>query len=172
MVEWQLQRWREEDFPAILQWFTDPEFYFGTTTPHLLSEPEIAAILDEEDTYVLYHHAQPIGVLRHEYAAPYAGTVLVTVRLWSGAPFDLWRQVLSLLPLVVWGRLDFWRIQIVCMEFDDLLQRACAAAGYTDEGMLSHLYFAHGRRWGARHFAATRPRQQPVERRHSTAQAG
>jgi hypothetical protein len=157
VVEWQLRPECGADLPVVLGWFTDPEFYFGTATPHLLSEPEIALMLQEPNTYLLYRDAQPVGLLRYEYMESYIGTVSVTLRLQSGVSFDLWARVLSLLPELVWGQLDFWRIQIVSMEFDVLLQRACAAAGYRDEGLLRNVYFARGRRWGARHFAMLRP---------------
>src|SRR5919202_3005970 len=98
MVEWQLRRDCGADLPVVLRWFADPDFYFGTTTPHLLSEPEIVSLLDEPNTYVLHHDAQPVGLLRYEYMESYLGTVSVTIRLHSGASFDLWCRLLSLLP--------------------------------------------------------------------------
>jgi hypothetical protein len=172
MVEWQLQSAEHtEDLPLVLRWFTDPEFYFGTSTPHLLSEPEIVSLLDEPNTYLVYHDMQPIGLLRTEYAESYAGTVALTLRLQRGTPFALWTSLLSLLPALVWEQLDFWRIQVVCPEFDELLQRACAAAGYGDEGLLKNVYYARGRRWGARHFAVLRAANGRVARGQSSAQA-
>ena len=158
MIEWHLRRASAEDLPAVLGWFTDPEFYFGTTTPNLSSEPEIASLLDEPNTYMIDYDAQPIGLLRYEYMESYLGTVAVTVRLHKGVPFDLWCKLLLLMPALVWSQLDFWRLQIVCMEFDELLQRACVAAGHSDEGTLQHIYSVRGRRWGARHFAVLRTR--------------
>ncbi|MEU6848704.1 hypothetical protein ABZ901_02030 [Actinacidiphila alni] len=137
------------DHAAVLDLFTEPDFYFRTHRPDTRPQWEVLSLLDE-DTRLLSADGRPVGlyaleVSGGEHACHFFLHLRLTARLRPDAWASAYRELIRALR---WQR-EVVRLAVVVGEFDDRGLTAARLAGFTEEGVLAGNIVHDGHRRGS-----------------------
>ncbi|WP_405581260.1 GNAT family N-acetyltransferase [Streptomyces sp. NBC_01190] len=146
---WSARPVTEDDHAAVLDLFTEPDFYFRTQRPDTRPQWEILSLLDE-DTRLLSADGRPVGLyaleaVGGEHACHYLLHLRLTARLRPDAWASAYRELIRALR---WQR-EVVRLEVVIGEFDDRGLTAARQAGFTEEGVLAQHVVHDGHRRGS-----------------------
>lgn len=153
---WSSRPYADADREAVLELFTEPDFFYRTALPDTRPQWEVLELLGA-DTRLLFAD----GVLTGLYAVEQTGAehachVQLHLRLRASAPDAWWpaayRQIVRALH---WGG-EVVRVAMQVGEFDPRGLRAARAIGLTDEGTLGNVTVRGGRRHGYVFFSQIR----------------
>lgn len=152
---WSAHRYSDADRAAVLDMYTEPDFFFRTVEPDTLAEHEIVERL-ADDTRVLLADGAPVGLYAIE--APPMGRdhyshVNLHLRLRSGVPLDWWVQAYREVVQSVRRYTEVVRLAALFGEFDERGLAAARASGMTEEGTLAGVVVHGGRRSGFVYFS-------------------
>jgi len=145
---WSSRPFTTADRAAVLELFTEPDFFYRTAHPDTRPQWEVLELVDA-DTRLLFADGVLTGLYAPEYMGPeHSGHVKLHLRLRACAPDAWWpaayRQVVRALR---WSG-DVVRLSLQIGEFDERGLRAARAIGLTPEGTLGNLCVRGGRRHG------------------------
>jgi hypothetical protein len=136
---------------AVLDLFTEPEFFFRTAEPDTLAEHEITRLLD--DTHVIYEDDQVIGLWAIEQVGGDHGChYQLHLRLSSTVPDERWEQAYHDVVAAIRHGREVVRLQQLVGEFDERGLRICRGLGITENGTLRNVVVHGGRRYGHVYF--------------------
>ncbi|MFJ2633181.1 hypothetical protein ACIO6U_14740 [Streptomyces sp. NPDC087422] len=146
---WSARPVTEADHDAVLDLFTESDFYFRTARPATRPQWEILALLDE-DTRLLSADGRPVGLYALEaMGAEHACHYVLHLRLTSRLRTDAWASAYrELVRALRWQR-EVVRLAVVVHEFDDRGLTAARLAGFTEEGVLTGHVVHDGHRRGS-----------------------
>lgn len=147
-VTWSSRPCTDADRAAVLELFTEPDFFFRTAHPDTRPQWEILELVDA-DTRLLFANGALTGLYATEQMGPeHSGHLRLHLRLRACAPDAWWpaayRQVVRALR---WSA-DLVRLSMQVHEFDTRGLRAAHAIGLTREGVLGNLCVRGGCRHG------------------------
>lgn len=145
---WSARPCTDADQEAVLELFTEPDFFYRTAHPDTRPQWEILELVDA-GTRLLFADGALTGLYTTEFSGPeHSGHLLLHLRLRASAPDAWWpaayRQVVRALR---WND-DVVRLALQVGEFDERGLRAARAIGLTQEGTLDNLCVRGGRRHG------------------------
>jgi hypothetical protein len=145
---WSSRPYTDADRDAVLELFTEPDFFFRTAHPDTRPQWEILALVDE-DTRLLFANGALIGL----YAATQTGAehachMQLQLNLRSSAPEAWWPAAYAEIVRALRWRRAVIRLAMEVGEFDERGLRAARAIGLTEEGTLGNLCVRGGRRYG------------------------
>jgi hypothetical protein len=150
---WSCRAWAGEeatdlDRAAVLELFTEPDFYFRTDQPDTRPEWEVLSLLDE-DTRVLLADGRPAGLYALDPEGPAHGCHFqLHLRLRAAAPPAWWESVYrEVLRAARWQH-EIVRLTLRFREFDERGLRFARGLGLAAEGTLAGITVHEGRRRG------------------------
>jgi len=167
---------KDEDLPAVLQWFDDETFFYDVKDPSLtpastlvqyLSYPESAFMLIETGGE---SGRKAVGVCDF-IVKGVARVAEIDLRIAPGTPRALDVGVSALIDLIdhLLNHLNVRRVEKTVFDFDGYGHALCLGAGMTPEGRLRQRAFKYGRFWDVTVYAVLagswkRPSGKGVER--------
>lgn len=148
-LSWSARPVTGADHHDVLDFFTEPDFYFRTSRPATRPQWEVLALLDE-DTRLLTADGRPVGLYALEamggdHACHYVLHLRLTARLRTEAWASAYRELVRALR---WQQ-EVVRLAVVVNEFDDRGLTAARLAGFTEEGVLTGHVVHDGHRRGS-----------------------
>lgn len=136
---------------AVLDLFTEPEFFFRTAEPDTLAEHEITQLLD--DTHLIHDDDQVIGLWAIEQIGGDHGChYQLHLRLTSAVPDERWERAYHDVVAAIRHSREAVRLQQVVGEFDERGLRICRGLGIPEDGTLRNVVVHGGRRYGNVYF--------------------
>jgi hypothetical protein len=166
-VSWSARNRADQELPAVLDFFTEADFYFQTALPDQLSEAEIIRLLGD-DTRLLLADGEPVGLWALRSGV--SGHFQLLFRLRAAAPDSWWAAAYKeITDALLWGT-ETVRVTVPAFEFDPRLPRILRGIGLTDEGLLVGVVLHRGRRYGRHYFAQLWAREPPASEHDPAAQ--
>ena len=152
---WSGHPFTEADTAAVMDFFTEADFFFRTAEPDTLSQAEVLALL-ADDTHVLVADGEPVGLYAVE--SPPMGRdhychFHLNFRLRADAPQQWWASAYHEVVQSVRWRTEVIRLAVLFGEFDERGLAAARAIGLTDEGTLANTVVRGGQRYGYVYFS-------------------
>jgi hypothetical protein len=145
----------DQDQADILEFFTEPDFYFRTSRPAYLAEWEVSE-LTGPDTRLLLADGHPAGLYATEMAGSAAGCHLaLDLRLRATAPRDWWLSAYREIVRALRWQQEVIRLTLRFAEYDDRGLRAARRLGLAGEGTLREVLVQDGQRYGTAYFSQT-----------------
>jgi hypothetical protein len=152
-ARWSARAMSDVDRPAVLEFFTEPDFHYRSPQPDLLSEAEIVRLLDE-DTRVLLADGEPVGLYALEPMGSEHGChYQLHLRLRASAPTVWWTAAYEEIVRAARWRSQLVRLTALVGEYDERGLGAADAIGLTREGTLAGVVVRGGRRYGYVYFS-------------------
>lgn len=148
-LRWSARPVTAADHDAVLDLFTESDFYFRTHRPDTRPQWEILSLLDE-DTRLLMADGRPVGLYALEVSGgEHACHYFLHLRLTARLRPDVWASAYrELVRALRWER-EVVRLAVVVAEFDDRGLAAARQAGFTEEGVLTGHFVHDGQRRGS-----------------------
>ena len=148
LPEWSARAYGDRDREAVLEMFTEPDFYYRTAQPDTRPEWEILDLL-AEDTRVLLAHGEPVGLYALENEGSDHGChYRLDLRLHAAAPPAWWRGAFAEVVRATRWRREVVRLALRVAEFDQRGLAITRSLGLTEEGVLTDTTIHEGRRYG------------------------
>lgn len=145
---WSSRPCADADQEAVLELFTEPDFFYRTAHPDTRPQWEILELIDA-DTRLLFADGALTGLYAAEHMGPeHSGHLQLHLRLRASAPQAWWRAAYGQVVRALRGSGDVVRLTMQIGEFDGRGLRAARAIGLTPEGTLGNLCVRGGRRHG------------------------
>ncbi len=161
---WSWRTWSDDDLGTVLGFFDEPDFYFRTTLPALLSEAEIARL--SEGCHLLLADGDPVGMWTVESVVDRSAHYELAFRLRAGTPDAWWADAYRRIAAGLAWRSEVVRLTVPVFEFDERLLRILRGLGLDEEGLLEAVVLNNGRLYGQYSFAQVRgdgfPLRQPA----------
>lgn len=146
---WSARPVTDADHDAVLDFFTEPDFYFRTGRPATRPQWEVLSLLDE-DTRLLSADGRPVGLYALEtMGGEHACHFVLHLRLTARLRTDAWASAYRELVLALRWQREVVRLAVVVGEFDDRGLTAARLAGFTEEGVLTGHLVHDGHRRGS-----------------------
>lgn len=150
---WSVRPCSDADRAAVLDFFSEPDFFFRTAQPDTLSEAEVLDLLGD-DTRVLLADGEPVGLYALEGNGSEHGChYSLALRLRAAAPSAWWAEALREVIRALRWRQELIRLSVHVGEFDARGLSAARAAGLTEEGTLAKVTIHDGDRYGTVFFS-------------------
>jgi hypothetical protein len=148
-VSWSARPVTDADHGAVLDFFTEHDFFFRTARPATRPQWEVLALLDE-DTRLLSADGRPVGLYALEtIGGGHACHCMLHLRLTARLRTDAWVSAYhEVIRALRWQR-EVVRLAVVVGEFDDRGLTAARLAGFTEEGVLTGHVVHDGHRRGS-----------------------
>ncbi len=145
---WSSRPYTDADREAVLELFTEPDFFFRTAHPDTRPQWEILELVDA-DTRLLFADGVLAGLWATEFSGPeHSGHLHLYLRLRASAPDAWWPAAYRQVVRALRWNFDLVRLTLQVGEFDPRGLRAARAIGLTPEGTLANLCVRGGRRHG------------------------
>jgi hypothetical protein len=153
LPSWSSRPYTDADLDAVLDLFTEPDFFYRTALPDTRPQWEILELLDD-DTRLLFADGTLIGLYAAELRGPeHACHLQLNLRLRASAPDAWWPAAYHEIVRALRWSGEIIRLATEVGEFDERGLRAARAIGLTEEGTLGNLCVRGGRRYGYVFFA-------------------
>jgi hypothetical protein len=147
-VTWSSRPCADADQEAVLELFTEPDFFYRTAHPDTRPQWEILELIDA-DTRLLFADGALTGLYTAEpVGSEHSGHLQLHLRLRASAPEALWAAAYGQVVRALRWSGDVVRLSMQIGEFDERGLRAARAIGLTPEGTLGNLCVRGGRRHG------------------------
>jgi hypothetical protein len=143
---WTARPFCATDRAAVLDLFTEPDFFFRTTQPDTLSEAEVLALVD--GAHVLLADGEPVGL----YALVLIGGAQgchyqFHLRLRATAPDSWWVSAYQEIARWARWRTEVVRFSVLINEFDERYLRIARSLRLIEEGDIGRVTVRHGQRY-------------------------
>jgi hypothetical protein len=150
---WSARPYTDADRQAVLDLFTEPDFYFRTTDPETRSEAQVLDLIDE-DVRVLLCDGEVVGL----YAAGHAGAehgchLELDLRLSAALPAGAWPAAFAAVAAGLRWAAEVVRLEVIVPEFDERGLAFARGCGLREEGTLTDVLVHDGRRAGKVYFS-------------------
>ena len=150
---WTSRPYQDADRQAVLDLFTEPDFFYRTAHPDTRPQWEILDLVDA-DARLLFAD----GVLTGLYAAEpsgseHSGHLCLHLRLRASAPDAWWPAAYRHIVRALRWSGDLVRLTVQFGTYDERGLRAARAIGLTPEGTLANVCVRGGRRHGSVFFS-------------------
>lgn len=155
---WSARPFGDADRAAVLDFFTEPGFYFRTAEPDTLSEASVVALVG--DAHVLLADGEPVGLYAVEWppqGRDHYSHLHLSFRLRGSAPAGWWPSAYREIVRALRWRRDVVRLAVVYAEFDAGGVAAAGAIGLVDEGTLADVVSHGGERAAQRWYSQVWP---------------
>lgn len=150
---WSSRPYTGTDAGAVLELFTEPDFYFRTAQPDTRSERELLDLLDGE-TRLLFGDGALLGLYAvDEVGSPHGCHYLLHLRLRASVPLSSWRAAYAEVVAGLRWRREVVRLTLAVGEFDRRGLDLARSLGLLEEGTLANVVLHEGRRYGHVYFA-------------------
>lgn len=150
---WSARPFSDTDRTTVLDFFTEPDFYFRTAQPDTRSEPEILDLITGE-TQVLLADGTPVGLyVLEENGSGHGCHYLLHLRLRATAPAKWWPAAYHEVVRGLRWRHEAVRVSVLIGEYDPRGIAAARTAGLTREGTLAKVTTHNGVRYGTVFFS-------------------
>jgi hypothetical protein len=141
------------DSAAVLELFTEPDFFYRTAGPDTLSEYDVHALL-ADDTRVLLVDGRVTGLYSLEATGSANGCHYeLHLRLSASAPDSWWEAAYEDIVASVRARRELIRLVLLVGDYDEHGLRIAKSLGLTEEGTLKGVAMHAGRRGGYVYFS-------------------
>jgi hypothetical protein len=141
------------DSAAVLDLFTEPDFFYRTGSPDTLSEYDVLALLGD-DTRVLLVDGQVAGLYSLQSTGSANGCHYeLHLRLAGSAPDSWWEAAYADIVASVRARRELIRLVLLVGDYDEHGLRIAKTLGLTEEGTLKGVAMQAGRRGGYVYFS-------------------
>jgi hypothetical protein len=148
MPVWSSRPFTDADREAVLELFTEPDFFYRTAHPDTRPQWEILELVDA-DTRLLFADGALAGLYAVEPAgADHACHQQLHLRLRASAPYTWWPAAYGEIVRALRWSGEVIRLAVQIGEFDERGLRAARAIGLTEEGTLANVCVRGGRRYG------------------------
>lgn len=145
---WTSRKIGESDYPTVLNWFREPDFYYRTVIPDTRPEWEIRELLDT-DSRLLILNGEPAGLFAFESVGGEHGShYQLQLRLRTGLPGTRWAEAYTAVVEAFRWRHEVVRLVLLVPEFDALGLAAARLLELTEEGTLTRIIAHRGSRYG------------------------
>jgi hypothetical protein len=145
---WSSRPYTDADRAAVLELFTEPDFFYRTAHPDTRAQWEILELVGA-DTRLLSANGALAGLYAVEPAgADHACHQQLHLRLRASAPDAWWPAAYTEIVRALRWNGELIRLAMQIGEFDPRGLRAARAIGLTEEGTLANLCVRGGRRHG------------------------
>lgn len=150
---WSSRRPRDADRQAVLELFTEPDFFYRTAHPDTRPQWEILDLVGDGARLLFAD-----GVLTGLYAAEptgseHSGHLQLHLRLRAAAPDAWWPAAYRHIVRALRWSGDLVRLTVQFGEYDERGLRAARAIGLTPEGTLANVCVRGGHRYGSVFFS-------------------
>lgn len=150
---WTARPYTDADRKAVLDLFTEPDFYFRTTDPETRSEAQVLDLIDD-GVRVLLHGGEVAGLYAAEHAGAEHGCHLeLELRLSAALPAEAWPDAFAAVDAGLRWAAEVVRLEVIVPEFDERGLAFARGCGLREEGTLTDVLVHDGRRAGKVYFS-------------------
>lgn len=146
--DWTSRKIVESDYPIVLNWFSEADFFYRTAVPDTRAEWEIRELVSTDSRLILAA-GEPVGLFAFEGIGPdHSCHYQLHLRLHAGIAVSLWVSAYTHLVQALRWRAELVRLTMLVAEFDDRGLEVARSLALTEEGTLAGITAHRGRRYG------------------------